>query len=401
MLTYRYTAKDQAGSASSGLIEASDEHQAADLLRAKKLLITSLDVKRESNMLGFLNRGNKVSSKQLATTTRQLSTMITAGLPLTKALDVLMEQTKNPALKKALREIVQDIDGGLGLSKSLEKHTNVFPRLYISLVRAGEASGNMDIILSKLADNLETQAEFSSKIKGALIYPVIILIAMSGVMVIIMVFVIPQMNQVYQSLGAELPLSTKILIGISNLFTKQWYILIAIIAGTLFAYKRFALTLRGKYIIADVKAKMPVFGKLGGEVQLTSFIETLGLLISSGVPILDTLDIAKDTLSNIRFQEAAAAVAQQVEKGTTLASAFEKQAVFPPILSQMVAIGEQTGKLDEVLTKVGNSFEEESSNTVKNLATALEPIIMIVLGVSVGFLIFSLILPIYGILAHF
>jgi type IV pilus assembly protein PilC len=345
--------------------------------------------------------GNKVSAKQLSTMTRQLSTMITAGLPLTQALEVISGQMKPGAFKRTMENIIRDVDGGLALSKSLEKYPNVFPRLYISLIKAGEASGNLDTILAKLANSLETQAEFRAKIKGAMIYPIIIMIAMAGVMAIMMVFVIPQMEQVYDSLDVELPWSTQMLVLISNLFTSQWYILLLLIGGSLAAYRYFAKTLRGKYVLGDIYNKAPVFGKLNTEVQLTQFISTLSLLISSGVPILDALDISKETLTNIRFQEAAANISQSVEKGASLAVAIERQPIFPIIVSQMAAIGEKTGKLDEVLGKVAASFEDEANNMVKNLSTALEPIIMIVLGISVGFLIFSLLLPIYGVLGSF
>jgi type IV pilus assembly protein PilC len=400
MLTYRYTALNEQGNASSGLIEASDEHQAADILRTRKLLITSLELKRKSNLAGLFG-GNKVSAKQLATTTRQLSTMVTAGLPLTQALEVLVGQLKPGPFKRTMENIIRDVDGGLSFSKSLEKYPNIFPRLYISLIKAGEASGNLDTILAKLANSLESQAEFRAKVKGALIYPVIILIAMAGVLAIMMVFVIPQMKEVYTSLHVELPLSTQILVGMSNVFTGQWYIIIILIVAIGAGYRYFAGTLRGRYMLADIYNKMPVFGKLSTEVQLTQFIETLALLIASGVPILDALDISKETLSNIRFQEATASIAQSVEKGASLAVAIERQPIFPVIVSQMAAIGEKTGKLDEVLGKIGASFEEETNNTVKNLSTALEPIIMIVLGLCVGFLIFSLLLPIYGVLGSF
>ncbi len=401
MLTYRYTALNEQGVASAGLIEASDEHQAAEILRTRKLLITSLEVKRETDIMAMLTKGGKVPGKLLAVTTRQLSTMITAGLPLTQSLEVLVQQTKNKKLNQALQDIIRDVDGGLSFSKSLAKYPQVFPRLYVSLIKAGEASGNLDKILARLADSLESQAEFNAKIKGALIYPVIILLAMAGVMTVMMVFVVPQMKQVYESLDANLPFATQLLIAISNLFTQQWYILIALIAMVVFGYRWFAKTLRGKYLLADIYNQVPIFGKLSIEVQLTSFIQTLALLISSGVPILDAIDIAKETLSNIRFQEAVAGIAQSVEKGMSLAQAVERQTVFPVIVSQMIAIGESTGKLDEVLEKVGKSFEDESGNTVRNLSTALEPIIMIVLGISVGFLIFALILPIYSVLNAF
>ncbi len=397
MLTYRYTALSETGAASSGLIEAADEHQAADILRNRKLLITSLELKRQTDIMGMLG-ANKVSGKVLSTTTRQLATMVNAGLPLTQALEVLAAQLKPGFFKKTLEEIVRDIDGGLSFSRSLEKYPQIFPRLYISLIKAGEASGNLDKILVKLADSLESQAEFRAKVKGALIYPIIILIAMAGVMAVMMVFVIPQMKQVYESLDVDLPLSTLILVGISNLFTSQWYIMILLIVGVIAAYRWFASTLKGKYVISDTFAKVPIFGKLNHLVQLTQFIDTLALLISSGVPILDALDISKETLTNIRFQEAAASIAQSVEKGAALATAFERQPIFPRLVNQMTSIGEKTGKLDEVLLKVGHTFEEETNNTVKNLSTALEPIIMIVLGVCVGFLIFALLLPIYGVL---
>src|SRR5690606_479525 len=216
MLMYRYTALDEAGVPSSGLVEASDEHQAAEILRTRKLLITSLEVKRERNILDSLNFANKVSEKLLAGATRQLATMVNAGLPLTQALELLEQQTKNAVFKKALNDIVRDIDGGLSFSKSLEKYPHVFPRLYVSLIKAGEASGNLDRILVKLADSLESQVEFKAKIKGAMIYPIIILFAMAGVMAIMMVFVIPQMKEVYTGLGADLPITTVALIALSD-----------------------------------------------------------------------------------------------------------------------------------------------------------------------------------------
>jgi type IV pilus assembly protein PilC len=316
-------------------------------------------------------------------------------------METLAGQMKQGPFRRTIENIIRDIDGGLAFSKSLEKYPNIFPRLYISLIKAGEASGNLDTILGKLADSLESQAEFKAKVKGALIYPIIILIAMAGVLVIMMIFVIPQMKQVYTSLNVELPLSTKILVALSNFMTSQWYVMIILVAAAFFAYRYFAKTLRGRYLLADVYNKVPIFGKLSAEVQLTQFIETLALLISSGVPILDALDISKETLSNIRFQEATASIAQSVEKGAPLATAIERQPVFPIIVSQMAAIGEKTGKLDEVLAKIGKTFEDETNNTVKNLSTALEPIIMIVLGVCVGFLIFALLLPIYGVLGSF
>lgn len=397
MLTYRYTVLNEQGQASTGLIEASDEAQAADILRSRKLLITSLEMKRQTDIMQMFG-GNKVKPKDLATVTRQLATMVTAGLPLTQALEVLVGQMKQGTMRRTFENIIRDIDGGTAFSKSLEKYPNVFPRLYISLIKAGEASGNLDVILTKLANSLESQAEFKSKVKGALIYPMIVLIAMAGVMVIMMVFVIPQMKNVYSSLNVELPLSTRILVGLSDFMVNQWYMVIIIVAAVIFAYRYFAKTLKGRYIIADTYNKVPIFGKLSTEVQLTQFIETLALLIASGVPILDALDISKETLSNIRFQEATANIAQAVEKGTSLSESIKRQPIFPPIVSQMADIGEKTGKLDEVLGKIGASFEEETNNTVKNLSTALEPIIMIVLGVCVGFLIFSLLLPIYGVL---
>lgn len=401
MITYQYTALNEQGVPSSGLVEAADERQAAEILRTRRLLITSLEAKRESDLLQMFNKGGKVPAKLLAVTTRQLSTMITAGLPLTQALEVLAKQTKHKKLHDTLLDIIRDIDGGLGFSKSLSKYPDIFPRLYISLIKAGEASGNLDTILKRLADSLESQAEFNAKIKGALIYPVIIMLAMAGVITIMMIFVVPQMKEVYEGLGADLPVSTLMLVAISDLFTKQWYILLAIIGAAVYGYKWFSKTLSGRYILADFYAKVPIFGKLSTEVQLTSFIQTLALLISSGVPILDALDISKETLSNIRFQEAVASVAQSVEKGVSLAKAVENHPVFPIIVPQMISIGESTGKLDEVLEKVGKSFEEESANTVRNLSTALEPVIMIILGVSVGFLIFALIMPIYGVLGTF
>jgi type IV pilus assembly protein PilC len=401
MVTYKYTAIDQQGTPSTGEVEATDDHQAADILRGKKLLITSLELKREISFLDSLNGSNKASGKDIALYTRQLSTMVNAGLPLTQSLEILSKQTKSKGLQKALREVIHDIDGGLPLHKTLEKHPTIFPRLYTSLIKAGEASGNLDKILLQLADGLESQEEFNGKIKGAMIYPIIIVLAMVGVLTMMMVFVVPQMKGVYESLDAELPIQTKALVWFSDFMVSRWYVLIGIVGAIYYAYRSYAATLQGRYVLTDLKSKIPIFGKLGNEVQLTSFVKTMALLIASGVPILDAIDISRETMSNIRYQEAVATIGNGIEKGLSLSDAFARQPIFPTLMSQMVAIGESTGKLDEVLTKVGHTFEQETNETVKNLTTALEPLIMIFLGVSVGFLIFALITPIYGLLSNF
>jgi len=323
--------------------------------------------------------------------------MVGAGLPLARALEILANQTLNPRFQEILSSSLRDIQAGASLSSSLEKHEGVFSRVYLSLIRAGEASGALDNILLRLAENQEKQREFVGRTRGALIYPAIVVIGMGGVFVMMMTFVIPKLMDMYKDLGADLPLPTKIMIGVSGLFTNFWWAMLLIAGVIAFGSWRFSQTDQGRHLFARAILRLPIVGPISSQSQLTEVTRTLSLLISSGVPILTALDISKGAVSNVLYLEALERAAVSVEKGAPLSATLKNDPIFPASMGQMVEVGEETGKVDEVLDKVSKFFESEVDQQVKNLSTALEPIIMVLLGVMVGFLILSVILPIYSL----
>jgi len=396
-MIFTYTAKDSEGKTKTGFVEAASTDQAAEILRSRRLVPTEIKEKQVSSFTLLLKKLRGVSEEEKTVFTRQLATMVAAGLPLARALEILVGQTRNPRFHEILSASLRDIQAGVSLSSSLEKHEGVFSRVYISLVRAGEASGALDNILLRLAENQEKQREFKGQTKGALIYPAIVVVGMVAVFIMMMTFVIPKLTDMYKDLGANLPLPTKIMIGISGLFTNFWWAMLLLVGVTAFGSWRFSQTSQGRYFLARFTLRLPIVGPISSQSQLAELTRTLGLLISSGVPILTALDISKGALSNVLYLEAIERASVSVEKGTPLSAAIKNDPLFPSSLGQMMEVGEETGKVDEVLAKISKFFESEVDQSVKNLSTALEPIIMVLLGVMVGFLILSVILPIYSL----
>jgi len=339
---------------------------------------------------------NAIGQEEIVNFTRQLSTMVTAGLGLTEALDILLRQSK-PALARILDDVLREVESGSPFWKALEKQGKVFSVVYIQLVKAGEAAGILDNILERLAENMERQKEFGAKTKGALIYPAIVLVAMVGIITLMMVFVVPKLTAMYKDLGTNLPLPTQILIVISNFFVNDWLIMIMGIVVGVVAFRVWHKTPHGHRQFDEFMLKLPLMGVLRHQVLLTDFCQTGGLLLGAGIPLLQVLDIVADGLDNIVFQDAVRESAQQVEKGVPLSQTMSHFSVFPPILTQMVAVGEETGKMNEVLLKLSSYFQAESEHLVKNLTAAFEPIIIVVLGVVVGGLLLAIILPMYNL----
>lgn len=397
MAVFFYKAKNAQGQEVRGTIEVGDQKQALTILREKNIFPFFIKEKTENILSYFLKRSiYRVTLADTATFTRQLATMINAGLPLTEALVLLKSQGK-PALAEATDRILRDVEGGLSLADALENHPKIFSPVYVSLVRAGESAGVLDNILNRMADNLEAQREFQSKIKGAMIYPIVIVAGMLLVAVIMMIFVIPKLLALYQEFDADLPGATKALISISGLATKFWWVVLLALGGLIYGFRVYNSRPSGKKKIDELKFKIPVAGKLINQTTLAEFTRTLGLLIGAGVPITEALDISAKTANNLVIEEGIEIANKQVEKGLSLSSAIAKNEFFPPIVSQMLSVGEETGKLDEVLLKVSKYFQSESEESLKGLTTAIEPLIMIVLGVGVGFLIIAIILPIYNL----
>ncbi len=396
-MIFTYTAKDARGKTKTGFVEAASVDQVAEILRSRNLVPTEIKEKKISSLSFLLNRLRGISEGEKTIFTRQLATMVSAGLPLARALEILTLQTRNPRFREVLSSSLRDVQAGTALSSSLEKHEGVFSRVYISLIRAGEASGALDKILLRLAENQEKRREFIGRTRGALIYPAIVVVGMVAVFIMMLTFVIPKLTVMYRDLGADLPLPTKIMIGISDTITGFWWLLLLLVIGAAFGFWRFSRTDYGRIFLARILLRLPIFGSISSQSQLAELARTLGLLISSGVPILTALDISKGAVGNVLYIEAMDKAAILVEKGAPLSAALKNDPLFPPSLGQMVEVGEETGKVDEVLFKISQFFESEVDQAVKNLSTTLEPIIMVLLGIMVGFLILAVILPIYSL----
>jgi type IV pilus assembly protein PilC len=399
MQRFKFKAKTQAGLLRKGIVEAQSVGSAAQVLREQQLVIVELhEIAAGSGSL--FSFGDKVGFDDIVNFTRQLSTMISAGLPLTDALSILQVQV-TPALQKRLTEILHSIEGGATFANSLQDHEEVFSRVYVSLVRAGEAAGVLDTILARLADTLEKQREFRAKTKGALIYPVIVLIGMLVVGLVMMVFVLPKLSVMYEDFDAELPLITQILIGTSTFMAKTWYLMVVLVFGGLYALRMWRKTKGGALRYDTLMLKLPIFGKIKSMTLMAEFSRTLALLASAGVSLVEGLSIVGGVVDSAVVRDALEKVQKDVERGNSLAESLAKHESFPMLVPQMVSVGEQTGKLDEVLNRVAGYFETESEHAIKNLSTAMEPVIMVVLGLGVGFMIVAIVVPIYNLTSTF
>lgn len=388
---------------SSGLVEAPTAQSATQLLHDKGLFILSLEESKKTpgQTSGSLSRFKKVKFADIVNFTRQLATMVTAGLSLPESLTILRTQTENPTFARILLDIEHAIVSGGNLADSLAKYPQYFSPIYLALIRAGESSGTLDKVLARLAETLEDQREFRSKVVGAMIYPIIIFVGMAVVVMIMMTVVVPRLTDLYKDFGVSLPASTQLLMTTSGFFVRFWWLMIALAVGGTALFRKWRKTPVGEVAVDTFILKIPLFGELQRKVILVEFTRTLAMLISAGIHILDGLHVLKDSLGNVLFRNAVGEVAKKVEKGFPLGETFAQYPVFPPIVSQMMKVGEETGKLDDTLLKLSNYFKTESEHLVKGLTTAIEPIIMVVLGVGVGFIVISVITPIYNLTSQF
>lgn len=401
MAFFSYRARDSSGKSVKGLVEAPSKEAATRLLHEKQLFITDVTESRERAAGSPAARLKRVGFGEIVNFTRQLATMVVAGLSLPEALNILKNQSQNSAFVSVLNEIEHQIVGGGNLGDALAKYPQHFTPIYIALVRAGESSGQLDQVLSRLADSMESQRDFRSKVAGAMIYPVIIVLGMSIVVMIMMTVVIPKLTELYKDFGVDLPFATQVLISISGVFVQWWWLMIAIAFGAYYGFTRWRKTKTGELVVDTLLLHIPLFGELQKKVILVEFTRTLAMLISSGIRLLDALQILKDALGNVLFRNAITDISKKVERGFPLGDTFAQHPVFPPIVSQMMKVGEETGKLDDTLLKLSKYFASETENLVKGLTTAIEPIIMVVLGVGVGFIVISVITPIYNLTSQF
>ncbi|MSO37010.1 MAG: type II secretion system F family protein [Acidimicrobiia bacterium] len=399
--TYAYKVRDQRGKVVEGQLEADDAELVVGKLR--EMGYTPIKIEKRGNKkltadISLPGLSGRVKTKDVAVFSRQFATMINSGLTLIRALRILSEQTENPALAKVIGEIRLDVERGSSLSGSLQKHPKVFNRLYVAMVRSGEVGGVLDAVLMRLADTLEKQVELRRKVRSAMSYPIVVLVVCLTIASAMLLFIVPQFKTIYADLGGELPMPTQVLISISDVL-KRFFIFVAVggaILGWLFY--RWVKSPHGRPKWDAFTLKVPVFGGLLRKTALARFSRTLAALTRSGVGILESLEIVALTAGNEVVARAVRDTQQAVKRGDTLARPLEQHDVFPPMVVQMIAVGEETGALDEMLDKIADFYDSEVSATVDALTSLIEPILIVTMGVLVGGMIISLYLPMFNII---
>ncbi len=398
---FTYKAKNNLGKSVTGIVETRTRKTAVKILQEKNLVVLDIKEKRP-NILDSISTDffNKIGVKDLSIFTRQLSTMVNTGLPLSEALGLLREQTEG-RLGEIIGRVLHRVEGGESLADSLAKEEGAFNDVYLASVRAGEEGGVLDQVLGRLADNLESEKEFIGKIKGAMVYPLIIVVGMVIVTFIMMAFVIPKMMSLYDEFEAELPLPTQILMGLANFVSGNIWVFPTLVILIFIVYKYLMANEEYALKIDEYKLKIPILGPLARAINLTEINRTLSILLGAGVNLVEALEIVAQTADNKVYENALQDSASRVEKGVPLSDSWRELTVFPPIMNHMASTGEKTGQLDDVLTKVSNYFEIQSEEKVKSLTSAIEPLIMVVLGIGVGFLVIAIILPLYNLTSQF
>ncbi len=401
--TYSYRVRDRQGKVISGKLEADNEASVSQRLREMGYFVIGVEEERVSLRKKELHIFKpKVKSKDITVFTRQFATMINAGLPLVKCLNILAEQTESPVLTEVVVDVQHEVEMGRSLSEALSKHPDVFKELYSSMVKAGEIGGVLDDVLLRIATTLESEDEIKRRIKSAMTYPIAMFAISMLLLVIMLVFVVPTFENMFADIGAELPFLTKIIMQISH-FLVSWMgaiLVIALIVGAVFL-RRWLKTPGGRRKLDTFKLKLPVFGTLFHKMSLSRFSRTLGTLVASGVPILQALEITAKTVGNVLVADAVENVRAGVKEGDSIARPLGQSPLFPPMVTQMLAIGEETGALDTMLNKVSDFYDSEVSATVESLTSLLEPLMIVFLGVVVGTIVIALYMPIFSLISQF
>ncbi len=404
MPVYSYRARNRNGELVTGRLEAPDVstlEESLDRMGLIPIKVTSHRTGLDISLSGierFLKLGRRITDQDLILFSRQLATLFAAGVPLTKALSALEHQMENPEFVKVIRGVREDIEGGGNFASAIGRHSQVFPELYVSMIEAGEAGGILDIVLDRLAYMLEKNAENRAKVKSATLYPKIVIGAIIIAVVILMNFVVPKFAKLYASFKVPLPLPTRILIALSNAFVNYWYLLAGGIVGVILLVRFYISTERGRYHWDRLMLKVPIFGPLRLKAILSRFARVLGSLYRSGLPMLQSLDIVSRAVENRVISMAVKMIEDDVRAGKDLSESMEKTHAFPPMVIQMVNVGEETGNLDDMLEKVAQYYDQEVDSTIRNLTTILEPILLTIIFGMVLFLALAIFLPMWDLL---
>jgi type IV pilus assembly protein PilC len=396
--TYDYKVRDPGGKLITGQLVGDNESLVVRKLR--EMGMTPVEVKKHKDGIQMeINlRPGRVKLKELSVFCRQFATMVNSGLPILRALAILAEQTDSKELEKILTSVRLEVEHGASLSGGMSKHPKAFNDLFISMIKAGETGGVLDTVLLQLADMIEDEVELRRKIKSAMTYPIAVVCLVVLIMGAMLLFVVPQFQTIYTSLGSQLPLPTRILLGMSNTVRADWWLVIAVAVGATFGFRRFKNTPQGRLQIDRIKLKAPVFGALFHKVALARMAGTFGMLLQAGVPILQALEIVKDTVNNKVMAAALEDVKASVREGESISGPLAKHGIFPPMVVQMISVGEETGAVDTMLEKVSTFYTSEVEAAVDALTSLIEPLLIAVIGGAVGAAVIALYMPMFNII---
>ncbi len=397
-MIFAYEAKTLQGENKTGTVEASSEDAAIELLQRNNLIV--LNIKQSSSvslMSKKIKLFERVPKKEIVVFSRQISALFAAKVPVIESLRTMLEQTKNETFKEALEDITESVNSGNPLSKSLAEHKKIFSDFYISIVHSGELSGKLEEVFNYLADTLEREYYLTQKVRGAMIYPAFILVALVGVMFVMMIWVIPNLTSVFAEANLELPALTKIIIALSDIFQGYWWLILAVMFGGVAGFWQWVSTERGKMIWGSIQLQLPIFGPILTKFYLSRFSDSLSTLIKGGLPIVRSLEVSANVVGNYVYKKIIAETIDNVKKGGTISQIFKGKQEIPIMVSQMVAIGEQAGKLDATLKTVAEFYHKEVKNSMDNIVTIIEPLLILVLGVGVGILLVAILMPMYNL----
>jgi type IV pilus assembly protein PilC len=393
MQKFQYKAKNNRGEIVSGTVKANNQGEAEKILIKHNLVPTEMNADRGEFFSGIFV--SKVSARDRAVFSRQLATMLSAGLSLTKAISILVNQARTKQIKEIFLAVYKDLEEGYSLSSALAKHPEAFDKVYISIVSSGESTGKLDIVLQELAGQLEKDSQFNSKVKSSLYYPAFIfgVLIIAGIM--LLTFVVPKLRTMFDQSGKDLPIMTKVLLGMSGFMQYWWWLVIIVIIGIIMFVKFWSNTQSGARIINNFEITIPGISAIFEGLYMYRFTKIMSMLVGAGVPLLDALRIGGAVIDNVIYEESIMGISNQVERGIPLSTELLKDPYFPPLIGQMVAVGEETGELDKVLSKVADYYEESTSNITKTISSLVEPAILVIVGLSVAFIVFAIYLPIY------
>ncbi len=398
MGNYEWKGRDRNGSPKTGVLTGDSKEAVIAALRRQQIVVTT--VKEKGKEIALPKFGGGIKSKDIAIFTRQFSVMIDAGLPLVQCLEILGQQQENKGFQKVLLQIRQDVEGGSSLAEAMRKHPQAFDELYVNMVGAGEAGGILDTILQRLANYIEKSVKLKGQVKSAMVYPVAVVTIAVIVVYVILWKVIPVFASLFEGLGAQLPFLTRVVVAASNFIGRFWWLIFIMVFATIFALRQYYATEQGRYQIDKLMLKMPAIGLLLRKIAVARFCRTLGTLLSSGVPILDALDITARTAGNAVIEEAIFQVRKEVEQGKTIADPLAKTQQFPPMVCQMIGVGEQTGAMDTMLSKIADFYEDEVDAAVEGMMALIEPIIIAFLGVAIGVIVVAMYMPMFSLISQ-